>query len=133
MIVLCPSCWATVTLRAPRCAQCGEDLEVLDQRHYAEKLQRALDHPDRETVMRVANVLADRSEPESAGALVRALRSHWQEPYVAAAIVSALGHLDANSAWDAVHEALGHESFIVRKAAALALQQGRPDVARRER
>jgi HEAT repeat protein len=133
MIVLCPSCWATVTVEAAHCAQCGEDLQVLDQRQYSEKLRGALDHPDRETVMRVAKVLGDRRERESAGALVTALRSHWQEPYVAAAIVSALGHLDAEQAGEAVHEALGHESFIVRKEAALALQQGRPDVARKGR
>jgi HEAT repeat protein len=96
---------------------------MLDRRSYTQKLIGALDHPDRETVMRASKVLGDRGDREAAGALAAALRRYWREPYVAAAIVRALAHLDDDAARAAVREALGHESFIVRKEAAIAFQQ----------
>jgi len=84
---------------------------------------RALDHPDRHTVMRAARILGERREPDTAVALGRALRQYWDEPYVAAAVVRALEHFDTAEARELLSDALGHPSIIVRTAAALALQE----------
>lgn len=124
MISLCPSCWHAVEPSADCCQHCGADLATLDRRSYTQKLIAALQHPDAETVMRVAKVLGDRADAGARDALTSALRRYWHEPYVAAAIVRALGHIGDVQAREAVKEALGHESFIVRKEAAVALQGG---------
>jgi HEAT repeat protein len=122
MISVCPACWRTVGRDDPRCPSCGADLRTLDDRPFPQKLVAALDHPDRETVMRVAQILGDRQAPGSIPALGRALRRYWAEPYVAAAIVRALASFDVSEARELLLDALGHPSIIVRTAAALALQ-----------
>jgi hypothetical protein len=125
MITLCPSCWRTIDLDPRTCPHCGANISALDNRTYTEKLIAALQHPDAQTVARVAAILA-KTAPESAVApLVAALRRYWYEPYLAAAIVDALGVLDSADAHALVTEALGHESLIVRAAAAKALQAPR--------
>jgi len=131
MISLCPSCWHAVEPLASRCQHCDADLVTLDQRTYTEQLIAALQHPDAETVMRAANMLADRCDRGAVCALTAALRRHWHDPRLAAAIVRALARFDDVQAREAVEEALGHESFIVRKEAAVALQGG-PGAAQRK-
>ncbi len=122
MIALCASCWRAVDPSASRCRHCGADLAALDRRSYTDKLIGALQHPDAETVMRVAKVLGDRGDPRAMDPLRSALRRYWHEPYLAAAIVRALGRFQHVQAREAIEDALGHDSFIVRKEAAIALQ-----------
>ena len=121
MIAVCPMCWRTVAADARVCGACGADLDVLDERTYHEKLVGALAHPDRETVMRVAGVLAARRDRAAIPALAAALSRYHAEPHVVVAIVRALGRFDDPRARDAIAGALGHESFMVRSEAALAL------------
>jgi len=123
MIALCPSCWRVVPVAADRCPTCRADLRGLDEREYGQKLVGALDHPDRETVMRVAAILTARQDESASPSLIAALKRYWSEPYVAAAIVQALGQLPGSAARNAVQEALGHESVIVRAKAELALHE----------
>jgi HEAT repeat protein len=111
---------------ADRCPRCGADFRALHERDCTEKLIGALNHPDRETVMGVAGILGARDDERATPALVDALRRLWRDPYVAAAIVEALGHLSAPTARQAVHDALDHESVIVRAKAALVLQEQAP-------
>jgi HEAT repeat protein len=130
MMWVCPVCWQIFSSDQAHCPACGADLTALDQRSYTEKLIRALEHPDPETAMRAADVLARRGNADDTiPILTRALRRRWHEPYVAAAIVRALGRFPFAS-HDALIEALGHESVIVRAAAAEYLQ-GDPKPPRR--
>lgn len=100
---------------------------ALDQRSYTDKLIGALQHPEAQTVARAATILAKTAPTEAFRRLESALRRCWREPYLAAAIVEALGLLDSATAHALLTEALGHESLIVRAAAATAFQRGRPD------
>ncbi len=121
MIAVCPMCWRTVAADARVCAECGADLDALDQRTYHEKLVGALAHPDRETVMRVAGVLAARRDPSAIPALARALSRYDAEPHLVVALVHALARFDDPRARKAIEGALGHKSFMVRSEATLAL------------
>lgn len=124
MIVLCPSCWQTVDLTTAICPHCGADVKALDQRTYTEKLIAALRHPDADTVARVAPILAKTAPGDALPPLKTALRGYWLEPYLAAAIVQALGLLVSAEARELVTDALGHESIVVRAPAAKALLHG---------
>ena len=128
MIAVCPACWQLVPPAAECCPASGAGFKTLREREYVEKLTGALGHPDRETVMRVAGILGARREERALPALIAALRRYWSEPYVAAAIVRALGRLPQTAARTAVREALGHESLIVCAKTALALQADASDV-----
>ncbi|HVC19231.1 MAG TPA: HEAT repeat domain-containing protein [Vicinamibacterales bacterium] len=129
MIALCPACWREVPPHVTSCPHCGADLSSLDARDYTAKLINALSHPDDETVIRAAGILGTRDEPGAVQALLAALDRRWPSPYVAAALVRALGERDGPEAAAAIERALGHESFIVRAEAARAAQRDprRPD------
>jgi HEAT repeat protein len=104
------------------CPRCGARVKDLDMRTYTEKLIAALQHPEAETVARVAAILAKTAPDAAVLPLTAALRRYWHEPYLAAAMVDALAGLDSADAHAQVTDALGHESLIVRAAAAKALQ-----------
>jgi len=127
MISLCPSCWRPLSHGAATCPSCGADVPSLDRQSYTDKLIRALGHPDAQTVARVATILATTAPGDAYVPLESSLWHYWREPYLAAAIVEALGLLDSSAARTVINEALGHESVIVRAAAAKALQRPRPE------
>ena len=123
MMWVCPICWEIFALQETHCPRCGSDLAVADSRTFDEKLERALEHPEPKTAMRAAQIVARRGAANRIRTLERALRRRWNEPYVAAAIVRAIAIVDEPRAHDALVDALGHESVIVRIAAAECLQE----------
>lgn len=123
MMALCPSCWRSVRPDATRCPHCGADIEQLHERAFREKLLGALSHPDRDTVVRSVLILAARRDPETCAALERTIRRFASEPHVVAGLLDALNVLPAADARRIALEALGHPSFIVRRAAARILAQ----------
>lgn len=123
MMALCPSCWRDVSPDAARCPHCGADIEQLHERAFREKLLGALSHPDRDTVVRSILILAARRDPETAGALERTIRRFANEPHVVAGLLDALNVVPAAEARRIALEALGHPSFIVRRAAARIFAQ----------
>jgi HEAT repeat protein len=124
MMWVCPLCWEIFSLHETRCPKCGADLAAADQRSFTEKLERSLDHPEPQTAMRAADILARRLDDSghTISVLTAALGRRWHEPYVAAAIVRAIGRLEGRNAHDALMNALNHDSVIVRAAAAECLQ-----------
>ena len=123
MMWVCPICWEIFSIQETHCPRCGSDLAAADQHSFIEKLERALDHPEPQTAMRAADILARRLDSGNTTAtLANALRRRWREPYVAAAVVRAVGRLQGRVARDVLVEALNHESVIVRAAAAECLQ-----------
>lgn len=127
MIALCPSCWQPLAFGALACPSCGADVPSLDGQSYTNKLIRALGHSDPQTVARVARILATTAPGDAYVPLESSLWHYWREPYLAAAIIEALGLLESSAARTVINEALGHESVIVRAAAAKALQRPRPE------
>jgi hypothetical protein len=123
MTWVCPICWEVFSIKQTHCPACGSDLAVSDRRSFTEKLEQALGHPEPRTAMRAADILVRRFDAgNTMPMLIRALRRWWQEPEVAAAIVRAIGRFRGHTAHDGLIDALGHESLIVRAAAAECLQ-----------
>ena len=122
MTSLCPSCWRVVPNNARRCTQCGADISALHHRDFRDKLLGALSHPDRDTVIRAALALAVRHDPEASRAIEAAMARFPHEPHVLAGLLNALMFVGNADAKRIAHEALGHRSFIVRRAAVQTLQ-----------
>jgi HEAT repeat protein len=123
MVWVCPICWEMFSINQTHCPACGSDLALADQSSFTEKLERALEHPDPRMAMRAADILAHRPDSGTTVAiLVRALWRRWGEPDVVVAFVRALGCFTGRDAHGALLDALGHESVLVRAAAALSLQ-----------
>ena len=123
MTSLCPACWRVVPNDAQRCSHCGADISRLDQREFRDKLLGALSHPDRDTVIRAAIALAARHDPIASRAIETAMARFPHEPHVLAGLLDALMFVADDDARRVAQGALGHRSFIVRRAAAQALQQ----------
>jgi HEAT repeat protein len=122
----CPQCWYEVRPDATCCPGCGADLSVLDQAEFDEKLVRALGHPEPLTAIRAAEILGGRHSRRA----VDALRERYRvgaDPYLAAAIATALGRIGGQEARH-VLELLAHDSsVIVRNTVEKALKEFEPD------
>ena len=138
MTTLCPACWRVVTNDARVCPYCGSDISQLHERDFRDKLPGALSHPDRDIVIRAAVALAARHDGAASQAIETAIRRFPNEPHVLAGLLNALMFVADDEARRIAHEALGHRSFIVRRAAAQLLEHirrrdGESMCARRER
>jgi HEAT repeat protein len=122
MTVLCPACWRVVAVDATRCPHCEADISLLHERDFREKLLGALSHPDRDTVIRAAVALAARHDPAASQAIETAMRRFPNEPHVLAGLLNALMFVGDDDARRIAQDALGHRSFIVRRAAAQLLE-----------
>ena len=128
MTTLCPACWRVVPHDARWCSHCGADITSLHERDFRDKLIAALAHPIADTVIRAAVALAARRDPEASRAIETAMRRFPNEPHVLAGLLSALIVVADDDARRIALDSLGHRSFIVRRAAAQALEQmGRSD------
>jgi HEAT repeat protein len=125
MIALCPTCWRLFDVDVRVCPSCGADLTAPDSRSYTEKLIAALAYPEAQTITRVAAILARRAPQQAVGPLTEALRAHWRDPFVAAAILEAVAQIRSPEAERTLLEGLGHPSIIVRAAASKALLRTR--------
>jgi hypothetical protein len=98
------------------CETCGASLAVDDGQVFNDRLTWALRHPDTETAIRAAEILAARHAVEAIDALVL-LVDMADDPYRAAAAVAALVAFAGDPAADAaIQRAAAHPSIIVRVA-----------------
>jgi hypothetical protein len=122
MTTLCPACWRVVPNDARVCSHCGAGISQLHERDFRNKLLGALSHPDRDTVIRAAVALAARHDVAASQAIGTAMRTFPNEPHVLAGLLNALMFVADDEARRIALDALGHRSFIVRRAAAQALE-----------
>lgn len=128
MTVLCPACWRVVAIDASRCPHCGADISILHQRDFREKLFGAPSHPDRDTVIRAAVAFSARHDSAASHAIETAMRRFSNEPHVLAGLLAALMFVADADARRIALAAVGHRSFIVRRAATQLLEHiCRPD------
>lgn len=127
MTTLCPACWRVVANDARLCSHCGADISQLHERDFRDKLFGALSHPNPDTVIRAAMALAARHDSAASEAIETAMRRFPHEPHVLAGLLDALMFVADDDARRIALDALGHRSFIVRRAAAQVLEHiGRP-------
>jgi len=113
---VCPACYAFNPWSATSCESCGAPLAVEDARAFNGWLIWALHHPDTETAMRAADILAARHAVEAIDAL-SLLVDEADDPYRSAAAAAALTAFAGDPAADAaIQRAAAHPSVIVRVA-----------------
>jgi hypothetical protein len=101
---------------AASCETCGASLAVDDGQAFNDRLTWALRHPDTETAIRAAEILAARHAVEAIDALAL-LVDMAGDPCRAAAAVAALVTFAGDPAADAaIQRAAAHPSVIVRVA-----------------
>jgi len=122
MTTLCPACWRVVSHDAPRCPHCWADIAQLHERDFRDKLLSALTHPIADTVIRAAVGLAVRGDPGASRAIETAMQRFPNQPHVLAGLLNALVVVRDEDAKRIALDALGHRSFVVRKAAAHVLE-----------
>lgn len=119
---VCPACYAFNQWSADRCEACGSGLASDDS--LDERLIWALRHPDTETAIRAAGVLAARGTESAIEPLAEAAGSN--DPYRAAAAAEALAAFpDSARAQAALDLAAHHPSVVVRAAVDRARAQRR--------
>lgn len=99
----CPECWAEVWPGDAVCSSCGSDLEALEEASYAEKLCRALWHPEGFTARRSAWLLGRRREAGAVGALADRAAAGCGV-YLTMGIADALAAIGTTSALAALRE-----------------------------
>ena len=108
---------------ATSCETCGASLAVDDGQAFNDRLTWALRHPDTETAMRAAEVLAARHAVEAIAALA-GLVDQADDPYRSAAAAAALVAFAGDPVADAaIQRAAAHPSVIVR----IALERSRAE------
>jgi HEAT repeat protein len=122
----CPACYAMNSWSATSCETCGASLAVDDGQAFNDRLTWALRHPDTETAMRAAEVLAARHAVEAIAALA-GLVDQADDPYRSAAAAAALVAFAGDPVADAaIQRAAAHPSVIVR----IALERSRAEHGR---
>ncbi len=124
---VCPACYAFNPWAATACETCGASLVIEDAGAFNSWLIWALRHPDTETAMRAADILAIRHAVEAIDALAL-LVDQADDPYRSAAAAAALTAFTGDPAADAaIQRAAAHPSFIVR----VALERSRAERGQR--
>ncbi len=138
MTTVCPACWRVLRTDSRVWSHCGADITQLGKRDLRDELLGALSHPDRDTAIRAAVALAACHDVAASEAIETAMRRFPREPSVLAGLLDALVFVADYHAQRIALEALGHQSFIVRRAAAQVLEHtgqrdSEPACERRER
>jgi hypothetical protein len=124
---VCPACYAFGPWTALSCETCGAPLVIEDARAFNGWLIWALRHPDTETAMRAADILAVRHAVEAIDALAL-LVDQADDPYRSAEAAAALTAFAGNPAADAaIRRAAAPPSVIVR----VALERSRTKLGQR--
>lgn len=83
------NCWSEVKEGTEICPGCGSDIRAMSGEPFKEKLIRALNHPEPETIIRAVKILSVLGETESATRLISLLKK-TQDPYIIKAVAEAL-------------------------------------------
>ena len=93
MIYYCTNCWNEIDKGVIICHYCAADQTELEQEKFSEKLIRALNHPEPETPIRAAEIIARLKVKEAIPVLISKLQ-YEKDPFIIEAVVKALLKLD---------------------------------------
>lgn len=115
MRFFCPKCWDDWGEDQPICPRCGMDIRGYEaSTDYVQKLIEALDHPEAETVIRVAGILGQRREVVATQSLI-GLVGKTKDVYIARAAVRALGRIGMPEALRFLATIADHPARMVRE------------------
>jgi predicted amidophosphoribosyltransferase len=93
MVYYCTNCWSQIGKTEKVCPRCKANQDKLKQENFSKKLIRALNHPEPETPIRAAGILASLKVKEAIPYLLLKLKSE-NDPFIVEALVNALLILD---------------------------------------
>lgn len=93
MVYYCTNCWKEIKKDETICPYCGTDQSILDKAAFKDKLINALNHPEPETPIRAANILAQLKVKEAVPSLIKKLEKE-KDPFIIESIVRALIEID---------------------------------------
>jgi len=125
----CPSCWGEVG-SASTCPACGAELRSFSKESYAEKLIRALHHPEPTVPVRAATILGELGSKAAVEPLIE-LAVSSADSYIQEAAVVALGHIGDSKALSCLARLSRIGSLRVRIAAerAVGILEGLPNAS----
>ena len=120
----CPNCWKDFENDFQICPNCGVNLPVfLEGKDYVDNLIIALNHPERETPIRIAWILGRLRDERAVEPLINLLET-TKDVYIACAAVKALGQLNTLRTRQYLSDiAVTHPAAMVRDEAGEALSQ----------
>lgn len=114
MIFYCTNCWNEIDERTDICPVCNSNQLELEQTEYSEKLIRALKHPEPETRIRAAEIIASLNLKKALPILLSLLEDE-KDIFICRALVKSILKLDSNQ-MEIVKKMLGPQpSVILRK------------------
>lgn len=114
MVNYCSNCWKEITKEITICPNCGADQNKLEKEIYIDKLIRALDHPEPETPIRAANVLAQLNLKKAVPFLIKKLKRE-KDPFIIKAIVDALVKIDLSGTKSEIIKILSQNTPVTVK------------------
>ena len=93
MIFYCTNCWEEIKEVDKICPNCGIEISKLEDESFIQKLIRALEHPEPETPIRAAYVIANRKAKESLPYLMNKIKSE-KDPFILKAFIEAVLKID---------------------------------------
>jgi HEAT repeat protein len=119
----CTNCWKELEKEQSICPLCRAEQERLGAETFAQKLIRALRHPESETPIRAAYVLGRLRVREAVPELIHLVHES-PDPYIAAACAEALGSIGGTIAIEELKKAMTLEhSVITREVAKTSLKR----------
>lgn len=118
----CPVCWSENASNKERCPCCGSDIREHEKKGFEDKVINALNHPDRETVLRAAWILGRLKSSRAVKPLIR-LFEQTADPYTKAAILASLDQTGKPEALAFITGSLDSETVIVRKTAEILMER----------
>jgi HEAT repeat protein len=101
MIFYCTNCWKEIKPDDKICPNCGADQTELENESFVKKLIKALNHPEPETPIRAANILAQLKVKKAVPFLIAKLKNE-KDPFIIEAVVKALLEIDEDQTKSAI-------------------------------
>lgn len=96
MVFYCTNCWREIEKSTLICSYCNAKQSKLEENTFSEKLIRALNHPEPETPIRAANILAQLKMKEAVPHILKKLEFET-DPFIIEAFVRASLEIDPKS------------------------------------
>jgi len=126
MRYVCPECFKVVGVGEKFCSNCGYNFENISDEDYAEKLIKALRHPDYNVAYMAAKIIGELKIKRAEKALIEQLCKNLfnkKAPYLEQVIVLALGEIGGEEAYKFLSENWNEFSVITKNIIANSLEK----------
>ncbi len=113
MTYYCMNCWSEINKDTLICPNCGYDQQKLSGESFINKLLKALNHPEPQTVIRAANILGELKIKGAIPSLLSKLETE-KDPFIIKAAVESLLKID-NSLMNKIKEVITDQQQLFIK------------------